>query len=212
MDVRSTSSYNNFRKLDSGTNFADKHLKLRSKLQEVAAKNQGNFASPSNIEEYKPPEHPREIKAPKVKSHTRGHNIHHNKALSIKNGHSMAIPVDKRLKNNKNSSLDLQLQELPKRPLEPAALARQISEDREAMNQEARDKMAEKMQDFISSIDTDLSFRLDEESGRNVVTIYEASSGDIIRQVPEEEMLEVLRRLRKDTAKYKSGLVFDDKI
>ena len=60
--------------------------------------------------------------------------------------------------------------------------------------------MVEQMNDFISSIQTGLSFRIDEQSGRDVVTIYEESTGEIIRQIPDEEMLEVLRRLREQTA------------
>ena len=37
------------------------------------------------------------------------------------------------------------------------------------------------------------------------MTIYEASTGDVIRQIPEEEMLEVLRRLAKEQD-HRSGL------
>ncbi|CSI80845.1 flagellar protein FlaG [Vibrio cholerae] len=39
-----------------------------------------------------------------------------------------------------------------------------------------------------------------------MVTIYEASTGDIIRQIPEEEMLEVLRRLAREQD-HRSGLL-----
>ncbi len=62
------------------------------------------------------------------------------------------------------------------------------------------------MNDFVTSINKGLAFRVDEESGREVVTIYEAKTGDIIRQIPEEEMLEVLRRLAKEQ-NHKSGLL-----
>lgn len=83
--------------------------------------------------------------------------------------------------------------------------------EREKLNQAERERMMEQMNDFISSINTGLSFRVDEASGRDVVTIYEASTGDIIRQIPEEEMLEVLRRLREQTSRHHSGL-FDAKV
>ncbi|MBF8999481.1 MULTISPECIES: flagellar protein FlaG [Vibrio] len=77
---------------------------------------------------------------------------------------------------------------------------------REQLNEEQRAKMMEQMHDFVNSINKGLSFRMDKESGREVVTIYEASTGDVIRQIPEEEMLEVLRRLAKEQD-HKSGLV-----
>lgn len=81
-----------------------------------------------------------------------------------------------------------------------------LAKEREKINEEQREKMMEQMKDFVSSINKNLAFRTDKESGRDVVTIYEASTGDVIRQIPEEEMLEVLRRLARDREQH-SGLV-----
>ena len=83
----------------------------------------------------------------------------------------------------------------------------EIAQEREKLTRIEREKIVEQMNDFISSINKGLSFRVDEQSGRDVVTIYEAETGDIIRQIPDEEMLEILRRLREQTARYSSGLV-----
>ncbi|MGY3687902.1 flagellar protein FlaG [Vibrio coralliilyticus] len=83
----------------------------------------------------------------------------------------------------------------------------EASQQREKLNREERQRMVQQMNEFIASINTGLSFRVDEESGRDVVTIYEADTGDIIRQIPDEEMLEILRRLRDQTARYSSGLL-----
>ena len=83
----------------------------------------------------------------------------------------------------------------------------EIAQEREKLSRVEREKIVEQMNDFISSINKGLAFRVDEESGRDVVTIYEAETGDIIRQIPDEEMLEILRRLRDQTARYSSGLV-----
>ncbi|MCG3721575.1 flagellar protein FlaG [Vibrio cincinnatiensis] len=78
--------------------------------------------------------------------------------------------------------------------------------ERERLNEEQRIKILERMDEFVNSINKGLSFRVDEELGRDVVTIYEAATGDIIRQIPEEEMLEVLRRLSREQGP-KSGLL-----
>lgn len=83
----------------------------------------------------------------------------------------------------------------------------EIAQEREKLSRVEREKIVEQMNGFISSINKGLAFRVDEESGRDVVTIYEAETGDIIRQIPDEEMLEILRRLREQTARYSSGLV-----
>ncbi|MGL5429451.1 MAG: flagellar protein FlaG [Vibrio sp.] len=84
--------------------------------------------------------------------------------------------------------------------------ARQQAKQRQRLDEEQLAKVVDQMNDFVKSINKSLSFRLDQESGREVVTIYEASTGDIIRQIPEEEMLEVLRRLAREQD-HRSGLL-----
>ena len=56
-------------------------------------------------------------------------------------------------------------------------------------------EMAEQMDSFVGSFTHELKFRVDEDSGRNVVTVVDKKSGDTIRQIPTEELLEVIARL-----------------
>lgn len=51
------------------------------------------------------------------------------------------------------------------------------------------------MQDYIDTAGRNIQFQLDEESGRMVVTVTEASSGDVIRQMPSEEALRLAENL-----------------
>ncbi|MDW2313569.1 flagellar protein FlaG, partial [Vibrio sp. 1075] len=83
----------------------------------------------------------------------------------------------------------------------------EMAESRQVLNREEREKMVEQMNEFVSSINKGVAFRVDEESGRDVVTIYETNTGDVIRQFPDEEMLVVLRRLAEHTAN--SGLLVE---
>ena len=55
--------------------------------------------------------------------------------------------------------------------------------------------MAEQMDAFVGSFTRELKFRVDEDSGRNVVTVIDSQSGDTIRQIPTEELLDVIARL-----------------
>ncbi|MFP2770611.1 flagellar protein FlaG [Oceanisphaera sp. KMM 10153] len=55
--------------------------------------------------------------------------------------------------------------------------------------------MAEQMDKFVGSFTHELKFRVDEDSGRNVVTVIDSQSGDTIRQIPTEELLDVIARL-----------------
>ncbi|MGF1911074.1 flagellar protein FlaG [Vibrio kasasachensis] len=99
-----------------------------------------------------------------------------------------------------------EMDQLTSRGVEQAV---EVMQSRQKLSEQEREKAVEQMNDFISSIKTGLSFRIDEQSGRDVVTIFEESTGEIIRQIPDEEMLEVLRRLREQTARYSSGLLID---
>lgn len=55
--------------------------------------------------------------------------------------------------------------------------------------------MASKLQDFVNLIDKKLQFSVDEDSGRQVVTVTDKLSGDVIRQIPSEEVLRLARNL-----------------
>ena len=49
--------------------------------------------------------------------------------------------------------------------------------------------------EFVSSRERDLSFRVDEDSGRTVITVSDAREGTVIRQIPGEEVLAVAARI-----------------
>jgi flagellar protein FlaG len=73
----------------------------------------------------------------------------------------------------------------------------------ETKKKEELHKAVKELNEYVKSMDRGLSFRLDEESGRQVITVIEVTSGDIIRQIPDEKMLEVARELAASA----SGLI-----
>jgi len=125
-----------------------------------------------------------------------------NGGIKLASENNGAPNVSSRKESNKTS-------EINRKHVQSVEATIELVKQREKLNKQERETMVEQMNEFISSINKGLSFRVDEQSGRDVVTIYEASTGDIIRQIPEEEMLEVLRRLRDQAARYSSGLVID---
>lgn len=68
-------------------------------------------------------------------------------------------------------------------------------EIKEAEEQKAVEEVASKLQDFVNLIDKKLQFSVDEDSGRQVVTVTDKLSGDVIRQIPSEEVLRLARNL-----------------
>lgn len=67
------------------------------------------------------------------------------------------------------------------------------------LSHEQLEEMAGQMESFIGSFNRGLKFRVDEDSGRQVVTVVDNDSGDVIRQIPSEELLAVIGRLAEAT-------------
>jgi flagellar protein FlaG len=51
------------------------------------------------------------------------------------------------------------------------------------------------IQDFVQSVSRSLNFSLEEGSGRVVVKVTDSGSGDVIRQIPSEEALQLAENL-----------------
>ncbi len=52
-----------------------------------------------------------------------------------------------------------------------------------------------KMQDYMQVIDRDLHFSIDEESGITIVKVIDPETKEVVRQIPSEEVMRVVRSL-----------------
>lgn len=68
-------------------------------------------------------------------------------------------------------------------------------EIQEVEEQKAIKEVASKLQEFVNLIDKKLQFSVDENSGRHIVTVTDKLSGDVIRQIPSEEVLRLAQNL-----------------
>lgn len=84
------------------------------------------------------------------------------------------------------------------------ALEKRLSEKQ---NVESAQKVAQHLQEFVSSLNKNLRFSVDEQSGREVISVVDKTSGELIRQIPSEEMLELASRISKA-----AGLLVTEKI
>jgi flagellar protein FlaG len=57
------------------------------------------------------------------------------------------------------------------------------------------EKAVSTLQEFAQSVKRDLNFSVDDGSGQVVVKVTDSSSGDIIRQIPSEEALQLAENL-----------------
>ncbi len=68
-------------------------------------------------------------------------------------------------------------------------------EDKKVLNNTNVDKMAEKMNEFVQSLNTRLSFSYQPDRNKTVIIVSEPESGKVIRQIPPEEMLRLMEHM-----------------
>ena len=52
---------------------------------------------------------------------------------------------------------------------------------------------AQQIDSYLKSVGREVEFRVDEETGTTVVTVRETATGEVIRQIPNEEVLHLAR-------------------
>lgn len=77
--------------------------------------------------------------------------------------------------------------------------AKEIAEQA-AQNIEVVRSAANELNKFAEKIQTNLSFSVDEGSGRSVITVTDTQTGDVIRQIPAKEVLAVANLIRESVA------------
>ncbi|TRX74454.1 flagellar protein FlaG [Pseudomonas mangiferae] len=68
------------------------------------------------------------------------------------------------------------------------------SSKRDASQEEVKGAVAD-IQSFVQNVNRYLAFNVDESSGDIVVKVMDADSGQLIRQIPSEEVLRLAERL-----------------
>ena len=74
-----------------------------------------------------------------------------------------------------------------------------------------------KINDFVQNVNRDVRFSMDEGSGRTVIRVLDTDSGDLVRQIPNDEVLAIARRLNEvrdmmiaDQSSMPGGVLFSD--
>ncbi|PKF62901.1 flagellar biosynthesis protein FlaG [Psychromonas sp. psych-6C06] len=65
----------------------------------------------------------------------------------------------------------------------------------------------EEVSAFVQSMQRNLSFSIDEQSGEEIISVTDAETQEVIRQIPSEELV-VLRKKMDDVV----GILFDTKV
>nr|WP_298139752.1 flagellar protein FlaG [uncultured Pseudomonas sp.] len=78
---------------------------------------------------------------------------------------------------------------------EPVAGKTPATADGESVSREQIEGAVASIQDFVQSVQRSINFSVEETSGRVVVKVTDAGSGDVIRQIPSEEALQLAENL-----------------
>jgi flagellar protein FlaG len=62
---------------------------------------------------------------------------------------------------------------------------------------ESIEKIAADLQKFVQSMGRDLNFSVDETTGYHVVRVVDQSTGELIRQLPSDELLKLAREFEQ---------------
>ena len=73
-----------------------------------------------------------------------------------------------------------------------AEIAEQVEVTRETLERVVSD-----LKDYVQNMQRDLNFHVDDETGRVVIKVIDSSTSEVIRQIPEEEVLSLARRMRE---------------
>ena len=90
-------------------------------------------------------------------------------------------------------------------PITTAASNNEVSETE--LSPEKLEKVVQQLQDFMGEMNRSLQFKVDEDSGRNVIKVIDKESGDLVKQYPSEEVLGIVAKLAEAT-----GVLVDFKV
>ncbi|KHM47646.1 flagellin [Pseudoalteromonas distincta] len=72
------------------------------------------------------------------------------------------------------------------------------------LEREQLEQMAQQLQDFMGEMNRSLQFKVDEDSGRDVIKVLDKDSGEVIKQYPSEEVLSLVSKLSES-----AGILID---
>ncbi len=84
-----------------------------------------------------------------------------------------------------------------KQPVEETTRSEQVASASALISKEEMAGAVRRMQDFGQVLQRELQFDVDEELGRTVVRVIDKDSGDLIRQIPSDEVLELARQMKE---------------
>lgn len=78
------------------------------------------------------------------------------------------------------------------------AQSAKVSNDSQNQQKQQVQEAVAKLNDYIQSVQRDLEFNLDDESGRVVVKVVDRNTNEVVRQIPDEVALKLAHNLQSE--------------
>ena len=74
------------------------------------------------------------------------------------------------------------------------------------------DKAIAELQDFVDGLGRSLSFRRDDSIDKNVITVRDTQTNQVVRQIPSEEVVAISRQIRDEMMEMRAGLLLEKSV
>lgn len=101
------------------------------------------------------------------------------------------------LKNNSDAKASLVSQAEESQTKQDDISAQQVASD-EKIDLSSVENAVAKLNDYVQNSERKLEFQIDDDSGETIVRVYDKSSEELIRQIPNEEALELAQKLNQE--------------
>lgn len=91
-----------------------------------------------------------------------------------------------------------------------------LPQQKQPVDQQQLRDAVNQINEYVQTVQRDLAFSVDGESGRTVIRVIDSSSGELIRQIPSEEVLALASYLQDSgmdsmsSGAVKQGILFSD--
>jgi flagellar protein FlaG len=72
-------------------------------------------------------------------------------------------------------------------------------------------KALEELRSYVEGLGRNLSFRQDDSIDRSIITVRDESTQQVVRQIPNEEVVAIARQIRENLQEVRAGMLLDDK-
>ena len=74
---------------------------------------------------------------------------------------------------------------------------RELSEQANASTDSVQEAVT-KLNDYVQTVQRDLRFQLDDDSGKTIITVVDSQTSEVVRQIPDDVALRLARDLQQD--------------